>query len=174
MRLIVINQDHDLQTLSRKLFGSGSKSSDEAVVGNATFERIKLLNPHVDFQHIEVGTVLLLPDRPELNDSESQSIAGDTFADFTGHVTMGFKTVTQRVQTSAEALAADRTAVTNVLKTTTVKQQIESDPLLKKQLDEASDEFAAELKQAQNAAKQVDAMQKSVAEELRAIAELLP
>lgn len=173
MRLIVIKQASDLQTLSSELFNSGSKSTSKAVVGNATLERIKSLNPHVDFQRIEAGTVLLLPDTPELKDSKTQSVAGDAFADFSTHTIEGLKTVAERIRTGADALELERTAVAAVLKTAAVKRQIESDPLLKKQLDDASADFTAEQNRAQEAMKQVKAMQDAAVEELKALERLL-
>ncbi len=169
MRLIVINQDHDLQTLSSKLFGTGSKSGDEAVVGKATFERIKLLNPHVDFQHIEIGTVLLLPDVPELNESDSQSIFGDAFTDFADHVASGLEIVAQRMKTGTEALTMDRMAVTDTLKTAAVRRQIESDPLFEKQLNDAREQHTDEQNEARDAAKQLGALQGLAAQELEAL-----
>ncbi|UUZ68693.1 hypothetical protein LP416_01755 [Polaromonas sp. P2-4] len=174
MRLIVIKQASDLQTLSARLLKKPAAGNGEAKqVSQATLEQVKLLNPHVDFQRMEAGTVLLLPDSPELNDKDSQSLTGNAFDDFITHTSEGFKALAQRVRTSADTLAAERSAVNAVLKTAAVKRQIESDPLLQKQLDAASEEFTAAQKKAQEAAKQVDAMQKAVAEELGALGRLL-
>lgn len=173
MRIIVIKEAADLQTLSSTLFNIDSSATGNAVAHKATLERIKSLNPQVDFQSMAAGTVLLLPDAPELKDSESQSIAGDAFADFTNHLTEGFKTVVKRVRSGAKVLAADREAVTAVLTTEAVKNLIKSDSLLEKQLDGASKEFSIEQEKALEAAKQVDLMQEAVALELTALAGLL-
>lgn len=110
MRLIVIKQASDLLTVSRTLFNDGGNSNGIAAAHNATLERIKSLNPQVDFHRIEAGTVLLLPDAPELKDSETQSIAGDAFADFNSHLTEGLRTAAQRVSSGAKALDAEREA----------------------------------------------------------------
>lgn len=172
MRIIVIKEASDLQSLTTRLFNEVSQSNGktEAV---AMFERIKSLNPHVDFKRLEAGTVLLLPDSPELKDSESRSLAGDAFADFSKHATEGFDTIAERVRAAAKALATERTNVIAALKTPAVERQIESDSLLKRQLIDAREEFVAEQKKEQGALKQLESMQKAVAKELAALAGLL-
>lgn len=161
MRLIVIQQISDLQVLSARLLGNaagGHAGTQE--VSQATLEQIKMLNPHADFQRLEVGTVLLLPDTPELKDAaDSQSLAGNSIEDFAKRTREGLEAVAQRMRSGAEALAADRADVTAVLKTTAVKRLIESDPLLKKQLDEAGGEFSDAQKQAKEASRQLEIFQ---------------
>ncbi len=177
MRFIVISQASDLQTalgarlLKKPAGGKGKAGAHE--VSQATLDQVKQLNPHVDFQRMEAGTVLLLPDSPELNDKDSQSLTGNSFEDFAAHTSEGFKAVAQRMRISADALAADRAAVNAVLKIAAVKRQIESDPLLLKQLDEANSEFTDAQKQAQDAASQVEAMQKDMSTELEALRGML-
>ena len=174
MRLIVIKQAADLQALSVSLFKkstSGDGHSHEAT--QAALEQVKLLNPHVDFARIDAGTVLLLPDTHELKDTDSQSIAGNAFEDFVAHTSEGFKAVAHRMRSSADALAADRADVNAVLKTAALKRQIESDPLLKKQLDEANTEFTDAQKTAQEATRQVETMQKDMNIELAALRAML-
>ena len=175
MRLIVLKQATDIQALSSKLFqksGKG-KSIGDAAAANATLGRIKALNPHIDFQRLEAGTVLLLPEAPGLKGSDSQSISGDGFAEFAAHTLEGFKTVAERVSAGGERLAEDRHAVNDVLKAGAVKRQLETDPRLKQQLEEAVEEFTAQQKQAQDATKTVDAMQKLLTKELEVIGKLL-
>jgi hypothetical protein len=174
MRLIVIKQASDLQSLSARLLKkpSGGRASSHEI-GQATLEQVKQLNPHVDFQRIDAGTVLLLPDTPELKDTDSQSLAGDAFEDFITHTSEGFKAVAQRMRNNAETLAADRAAVNATVKTAAVKRLIESDPLLKKQLDEVSSEFSDEQKKTQEAARQLEAMQKDMNVELAVLKGML-
>src|SRR5690349_16934472 len=128
MRLIVIKQASDLQALSNKLL-------IKKPGGTATLDRLKALNPHVDFNRIEAGTVLLLPDTPDVkaDDKDTRSVAGDAFEDFVKETAEGFKSVAERVSRASESLATDRAAANAVLKIAAVRRQIESDPLLKKQ-----------------------------------------
>ena len=172
MRLIVIKQASDLQALSVRLLkkpagGKGKAGAHE--VSQATLDQVKRLNPHVDFQRLEADTVLLLPDSPELNDKDSQSLAGNSFEDFAAHTSEGFQAVVQSKRLSAEALGADRAAVNATLKIAAVGNQIKSDSLLKNQVEEANSEFTDAQKQAQDAASQVEAMQKDMNAELEAL-----
>jgi hypothetical protein len=175
MRLIVIKQASDLRTLSAGLLKKPAASRGSAhELSQATLEQVKLLNPHlVDLQHLQAGTVLLLPDSPELSDADSQPLAGTSFDDFVADVSEGFKAVTQGMRISADELAAERSAVNAVLKTAAVKRQIESDPLLKKQLEEAGNQFTDAQKNAQEAASQVEAMQKEMGDEFKALKAML-
>lgn len=174
MRLIVIKQASDLQTLSASLLKKPAAGNGDAKeVSQATLDQVKMLNPHVDFQRMEAGTVLLLPDNPELSDKDSQSLTGNAFDDFVTDTNAGFKALAQRVRTSADTLAAERAAVNAVLKTAAVKRQIDNDPLLQKQLDEASSEFTDEQKKTQEAIRQVETMQKDMSAELDALKAML-
>ena len=167
MRVIIIKQATDLQALTAKLVGRKS--------GSATLERVKALNPHVDFNHIQPGTAIMLPDAPDLkaSDKDAHSVGDDSFEQFTRDTLEGFKAAAERVRTASDAAAADRAAVTAVLKTAVAKRQVESDPLLRKQLDEVAEESAAEQKRFKDAARQVEVLQKAVAEELAVMGKLL-
>ena len=168
MRIIVIKQASDLQALSGKILG-------KKAAGSATLERVKALNPHVNFERIEAGTVLFLPDAPDLKsgDKDSKELGGDAFDDFVRDIADGFDSAAARTKSAAAGLSAERGAVTDVLKLATVKRLLESDAALKKQLDEAADEFATEQKELQTAAKQLEALQKIASDELAALAPLL-
>ena len=174
MRLIVIDQASDLQTALRsslvKKPAGGKSKAGASEVSQATLDQVKRLNPHVeDFQHLEAGAALLLPDAAELNARDSLSLDGIGFEAFAAHASEGFKAVAQRMRLSAEALAGDRAAVNAVLKIAAVTRQIDSDQLRQKQLDEANSEFADAQKKAQEAASQVEAMQKEMGAELEAL-----
>lgn len=173
MRLIVIKQASDLLTLSKTLFNDGADCAGIAAAHNVTLDRIKSLNPQVDFNRMEAGTVLLLPDAPDLKDTESQSIAGDAFADFTSQLTEGLGIAAQHLSGGIDALKAERKAVTAVLATNAVKREVDSDQSLRKQLEAATESFATEQKEMQEAARQVQTMQLAVAEDLAVLANLL-
>lgn len=173
MRIIVIKEASDLQSLTTRLFNEVSKSNGKAEAHNAMFERIKSLNPHVDFKHLEAGTVLLLPDSPELKEGESRSLAGDAFSDFKKHAMEGLDTIAERARAGAEVLAKERTNVIAVLKTPAVERLIESDPSLKSQWVEAREGFVAEQKKEQVALEHLESMKKVMAQELADLAGLL-
>jgi len=174
MRLIVIQQASDLQALSARLFkNSTGDQAGSQELSQATLEQIRRLNPHADFQRLPAGTVLLLPGTPELKDADSQPLAGTCFEDFAARTREGLEAVAQRMRSGAEALAADRAGVTAVLKSAAVKRLVESDPLLKKQLDDASSEFADAQKQAQEAARQLKTLQEGLDAELQGLRKML-
>ena len=161
MRLIVIEQASDLQALGARLLRkpAGGQAGPQQL-SQETLEQIRRLNPHADFQRLEAGTVLLLPGTPELKDAaDSQPLAGHSFEDFAARTREGLEAVAQRLRGGAESLAAERAGVTAVIKTAAVKRLIESDPLLKKQLDEAGSEFSNAQKQAQEASRQMEIFQ---------------
>lgn len=165
MRVLLLKQASDLQTLTTRLVGSSS----------ATLERLKALNPHVDFNRIEPGTVLLLPDTPDMDagDKDTRSPAGDALDDLVRHVKDGFQAAAARAASAGDDLAADRGAIAAAAKTAAFRRLVESDPLLKKQLDEAGEASDAELKKIREAAKQVEAMGMAAADELAALRRLL-
>jgi hypothetical protein len=177
MRVIVIKQATDLATLRTMLFknanGARTAAGAEGSAADASMERVQALNPHVDFQRITAKTVLLLPDEPAMAASDSHTIADDAFADFSAHIAAGFKTAAERARASAEAVAAERAAVTEALKDPIIARLLQADPLLREQLARAAEASAAEQKAAQAAIKQVEAMRKTATEELRALRELL-
>jgi len=170
MRLIVIAQASDLQALSARLLGNPAAGQ---ALGPATLAELGRLNPHADLQRLEAGAVLLLPDTPELKDADSTPLGGDCFEDFAARTRDGLQAVAERLRSSAEALAAERAGVTAALKTAAVRRLMESDPLLKSQLDEAGSEFADAQKQAQQAAGQLETLQQGVNAELQALRQML-
>lgn len=170
MRVLLLKQASDLQALTARLVGRGLAGSS-----SATLERLKALNPHVDFNRIGPGTVLLLPDTPDMeaDDKDIRSPAGEAFDDVVRHVQDGFQAAAARAARAGDDLAADRSAIAAAAKTAAFRRLVESDPLLKKQLDAAGEASDAELKKIRGAAKQVEVMAKAAVDELAALRRLL-
>lgn len=168
MRVIVIRQPLDPQGLARDLFGLAADAS-------AMFERVKALNPHVDFDRIPAGTVLLVPDAPEsrAGGEAVRSPGSDGFEAVAQDALAGLKAASERAASAGEASAADRAAFTAVLKTAAVKRLIESDPLLKAQVEQATRTFDADRGAVQEAARQIELVAKTASEELAALKKLL-
>ncbi|MFM0053337.1 hypothetical protein [Caballeronia grimmiae] len=167
MRVIVIKQASDLKTLATRLIG---KKSDDSALG-----RVKALNPHVNFDRIEPGTVLLLPDEPGLKagDKDTRSVTGDALDSFAKDTASGLEAAAKRAAAAADALAADRAAVSGVSKVAAVKRLIEGDPVLKKQLEDAGAASNYEQKEMKGAIARIETMQNLVSEELAALRQLL-
>ena len=169
MRLLVVKQASNLQSLSSQLLDGGSKPAANSAARTAALESVKLLNPHVDFRHIEAGTVLALPDSPEFKDSQVRSIDGDAFASFANDATDGLNAIAQRVGGRIDALTSDHDEFTAVLKTGPVQNAV----LLRTQLSNADHAFDSEQKKAQSAAMQLKAMKQAIEKELRALGSLV-
>jgi hypothetical protein len=174
MKLFVLQKKTSgLQALGASLLTrSDAGAASARPLTQGTLERIRTLNPHVDFQQLDAGTVLVLPDSPEVDGTDSQILTDTAFADFAIHVNEGLRVVSQRARDAAEVQNADRTAVATLLKTAVVRRQIESDALLIKQLDLAQEESANALKQAQEDIRQLEKMQKDMSTELKAIGKI--
>ena len=168
MRVVVVTEATDLQALRKMLFTSAQPAAATA----AALQRVQALNPHADLQHVGAGTVLLLPDLPSVNPTHSRSIGGDPFAGVAAAATNGLKAAAQRVREGMAAIAADRSAVAGVLRTAAVKRIVGSDAELAKQLDTATARFAAEQKQAQEAAAALEKLAAQAGDELAALAKL--
>jgi hypothetical protein len=167
MRLVVIRQDTDLKSLLKEIASAPART--EA----ASLERIRRLNPHVDLRHLSGGTVLLLPDIPELKPEHSQSIGADVFDGLASEVSRGFEVGAQRLRAGAETFNSDRAAVSAALRIAAVKRVLDSDESLQMQLKQATDQSGADQKEWQQAIKKVETMGEQVRDELAALARLL-
>jgi hypothetical protein len=170
MRVILLKQASDFQDLTSRLLGRRPAGSSAV-----TLDHLKTLNPHVDFNRIEPGTVLLLPDTPDIraDDKDSLSPADDAFDDVVRHVDNGFQDAAAQIAKAVDELSADRVAIGLAAKTAEFKRLLESDPLLKKQLDAAAEASNAELKKVKEAAKQLEVLRKAAGEGLAALRQLL-
>lgn len=169
MRLFVVKQASDLQSLSSQLLDGGSKPAPKSAARTAALERVKLLNPHVDFRHIEAGTVLALPDSAEIKESQGRSIAGDAFARFADDATAGMNAIAQQVRDRMDVIASDHAELAAVLKTAVVKRAV----VLKSQLSDAERGYEDDQGKARSAKMQIEAMQEAIARELKTLADLV-
>ncbi len=168
MRRFVIKQETDLDGLSAKLLRTriGDTSAGAAI------DRLKALNPHVDFTRLAAGTVLFVPDIPELKKGASTSLGGETFEAFVKEVDTSLSISSARVKEGFERISLDRTSVSAVLKTASVKRLVEGDPVLKKQLESADARFKEDESKARAEQKLLEATRKQAIEELTALARL--
>jgi|WetSurMetagenome_2_1015567.scaffolds.fasta_scaffold01265_2 hypothetical protein len=168
MKFVTVKQGTDLQALGATLLKASAGANAAATLG-----RIEALNPHLDLQRLAVGDVLLLPDTPDLDPGQTQSVGGSAFQGFSDEILRGLDRLTQRARAQTETLAANRAVVNGVLKMASVKRVIETDPQLSKQLAEVDAQSRVDQNAAQAAAKQVDALHQLAAAELDALGRLL-
>lgn len=167
MRMVVIQPESiDAKALVARLIGKGG-DSDSAL---KTLQRI---NPHLDFTRLTAGTVLLVPDAPDFETSESVSIAGQGLAALDARFREAAEGARLRVRGSYEALAIQRKDVNGALKTAAVKRLVESDPDLKKQLEEADAVSKSDEQQFKSSEAELEALQSALADELGMLSKML-
>lgn len=172
MRVIVIQQAADLKTLQTMLFKSAS-SAKPGARSDSAMERIKALNPHIDFQRIPAHSTLLLPDDDAIHADDTRPLDDDALANIGDHLHAGLDAVAGRGRVNAKAQASEWAAVTKVAQSAAVARQLNADPQLKAQWTQASEAAALEQKKADAAVQQMGAMQAMAEEELRTLQELL-
>lgn len=165
MRFIVIKQATDLEALRGKLLKRGASE--------ATLARIQTMNPHADLKRLKPGSVLLLPDLPEVDDKASESVTGDAFQTLSDEITRGLSAASKRVREATAKLDAEHDAVSAAVKTAAVKRAVTADPALKDQLAAASAEFNEDKKRAQRTEAELGELKKRASEELSALSRLL-
>ena len=166
MRMIVIKQSTDFKSLGTLLLGPNAGSSK-------TLEVIKQLNPHVDFNRITAGSVLLIPDAPDLKAGETVSVSGETFGAFTQQAMAGFDAAATRVSAAHSKRLTDQKEFSGLLKLAAIKRALESDPELKNQFDAASEVFKQDQVQAKVAEESLKLIKEGMGAEFAALAKLL-
>ncbi|VWX57054.1 conserved hypothetical protein [Burkholderiales bacterium 8X] len=166
MRLLILQTD-SLQSIKATLQANDPQSA-------VSMERLRRLNPHLDLARLEPGAVLFLPDAPELAQPESRALDGGSFDELRTQIEQGLEQAAGRSKAGFEQLGADRTEVAGALKGAAVKRLIDSDAALRAQVEQATARFAADQRDAKEAASQIESMQKAAAAELAVLSKLLP
>jgi len=156
----------DPQALTRQLLSKPGAAS-------TTLEQLKAFNPHVDFQKLAAGTVLLVPDTPDLKAGAAQTVGAEYIGELFDQVNTGIADAVKRVRTGATQVDADRTAIASAVKAAAMKRVIETDPELKKQLAAVDAQFKATQKQASETQSQLAELQKLAAAELAQLRKVL-
>jgi hypothetical protein len=167
MRIFITKTDTDLSALSATLLRKPGDAS-------ATLDRVRALNPQVeDFQRLAAGTVLILPDTPEIKAGAGTTVGSDNISDLADDLGSGLKTVNSRFANRVDDLKSDRVAVVAALKTAAVKRLVEGDPSLQKQLDASEVEFKREQKRVTETQAQLAEVQKLALAEFAQLQKLL-
>lgn len=157
MRMFVLKQGQSLQTLGSQLGGA------------ASIGRLKALNPHLDLNRLEPGTVLLVPDGIEGADS----VAGAVFDGLAADVKEGLKAATARVQSTRVKNELLQKDVTAILKSAAFKRVLEGDAELKKQTEAAKTRLQANQATNKRTEESLSALDQLVNEELAVLRNLL-
>lgn len=168
MRMFVIKQATDLQGVSTQLL---RRAAGEG--GAGALERLQALNPHVDFRKLAAGTVLLVPDSPEIKPSASRTLGEEPVDALVEDLARGLKEQAARVREALKRQEDDRTAVAAALKTAAAKRMLDSDPQLRDQVKAASQQSSDDRKRAQQTLEQIAGMQEGATRELARLQKLV-
>jgi hypothetical protein len=167
MPIFITDEATDLATLVTNLAGG-------ARVSGATLELVKALNPQLsDTTKLGAGTVLILPETPELKARAGEPAGAESLETLGSRLHTGLRDVESRTMRGFEALVADHGAVRNALKAAAAKRLVEGDPQLKKQLAAAEAHFEAEQKRVAETRKQLVEAAKTVEAEFARLQNLL-
>jgi hypothetical protein len=161
MRIFVIKQATDLQGVGTQLL---RRTASEG--GAGALERLQALNPHVDFRKLAAGTVLLVPDSPEIKPSASRTLSEDPVEALVEELSRGLKEQATRVKATIKSQEDDRSAVAAAVKTAAAKRILESDPQLRDQLKAALQQSSDDRKHAEQTQNQITEMEKLAVGEL--------
>ena len=166
MRMIVIDKTTDLQALTTRLLGA------QAGAGTS-LDALKRLNPHVEFNKLGAGTVLLVPDLPGLRDDRAASVGGAPFDTFSQQLRADFDAAGTRVQAGHAARLTDQKELVALFRGAALKRAFEADPELKAQADAAAQVFKQDPIDAKAADETLKALKQGLDTELAAFAKLL-
>jgi hypothetical protein len=169
MRIVMTSPDRatDPQTLWRELSSRPGGPS-------ATPDLVKAFNPHLNFdQPLAAGSVLLIPDAADLKAGAGTAVGGDVLNEVFADVNAGLTATRKRVRDGFAQLEADHAAVASALKSAPSKRLVDSDPLLKKQLQSVDAQFKADQKRATETESQLAEAQKLAIQEFGRLRKLL-
>jgi hypothetical protein len=141
---------------------------------SVTLDRLRALNPQVeDFQRLPAGTVLILPDSPEIKAGAGTLLGADHLSELANDLGSGLKAAVSRSASRVDDLKADRAGVMAALKIAAVKRLVESDPALAKQLHAAETQFKGDQKLAAERQAQLKEVQELAEAEFARLQKLL-
>jgi hypothetical protein len=167
MRMIVIKEPSDLPALADRLIKPGRPSASVAL------DRLRALNPHVDFARLDAGTVLLVPEHPDFEGGEASSIGGEAFASLAKDALSGLEAAASRIRAGFAQQDAQRKEAQTALRSAAFKRLAEGDEALRKQAAEVEARFASALKRVGETTALLAAMDKVLKAELDALARRL-
>ena len=119
---------------------------------------LKAANPHVDLDEVTPGTHLFVPDLPAFRTSATETPAGEPLEALRALVSDGLEGALGDLRLGVRIRSAERAEVAAVLKSAAIRRQIDADPTLAAQAEDARKAFAEE-----------EAADKTAEEDLQAI-----
>lgn len=139
----------------------------------STLARLQKLNPHVDFDRIAPGTVLLLPDDPALAADAGFAPDADAFQSLSKDLTRSLDTASTQIKARLAQNTADQKALVTALKVRGIAAQIAADPDLSSQVKAAAERSADVARKGAADQKALDVARSDMATDLTALGRLL-
>ncbi len=156
LRKITVEKDTSLEELHAGLVKAKSRNREaEAALGG-----IRRLNPHVDPERIKVGTILVIPDSPDLKVAAGERVAAAPWSAFKSVVETVLEDAARSATSRLEARAAERANATKILNSAAFKKALR-----------ASDATAAQAKEAAKALETQEARDRETAERAAAMSD---
>lgn len=135
-------------------------------------QQLQRLNPHLDFQHIKPGAMIILPDAAAdigFPSGSLKSIGADAMESFGKFASQALKTTSQRLKQAADRAKTEEAALASALRSREVTDALAKDPVLKAQAEEASAQAKADVQASAAGIKAFDALSKAAMAELAAL-----
>jgi hypothetical protein len=166
MRILVTNAQQVTKAALQQTVLKGNTSV-------AAFAKLQKLNPHIDFDRITPGTVLLLPDDPEVDSAAGFSASGDAFQSLSDDLVRALDVTHSQIKTRLAQNVADSKTLATALKVRTIAAQIAADPELTAQVRAATTRSADVARQGAADQKALDDAKRDMAADLAALRQLL-
>lgn len=172
MRILVAKGSQTtLQGLQATLLKPASAANP--ALAAAALGKLKLLNPHLDFDRLPEGAVILVPDDPALDAAAGFAASGDAFTQLSQDLTRALDTSSAQIQSRLAQNSAEQKTLVTTLKVAAVARQIAGDPELKQQVTSAAERTRDVAKKGAEDLKALDEARRVLAGDLAALGRLL-
>lgn len=132
-------------------------------------QQLQRLNPHLDFQRIKPGAMIILPDAAAeigFPGGSLKSIGAEAMESFGKFASEAMKTTSKGLKQAAERAKTEEAALASALRAREVSDALAKDPALKAQAEEASSQAKADVQATAAEIKAFDKLSKAAAAEL--------
>jgi len=169
MRILVTDKKTNVAALRDQLLSSRLSAGQ----ADAALTSLQTVNPHVDLTNLSPGTVLFVPDTPDFQETGSDSVSGDAFADFEHLVKTSLDAAVSRGKAASEVRAAESADVTRTFKSAAFKRVLAKDTELQTAVEAANAALKSEKEERDQAEATVAAASKGAIAALHALSQNL-
>jgi hypothetical protein len=144
MRVYVVKSETSADDVRRRLLKPGAT----AARAKALDDSLRAANPHVDLGDLRPGTVLVVPDHPDLADDDAETTVTGGAALGVDLLAAALPRVAAGVERGAEASRQRGEELRTALRTTEVRRATESDDRLRAEVERLGEVVAEEQRRA--------------------------